>query len=130
MVGTLYVVSKTGEQLVFDPNGLFFKAVPAPGEGHSTVVVKTKAKPKPTPPPKPIEAKGTLPDKPVDIDMSFVGGLPVELKEHDLWLATGAAAPGIPSIKGAVTLDHLKTWARAIPKGQHHVLILEPDDGE
>jgi hypothetical protein len=128
MAGTLYVVNRTGERFVLDSNGLSFTAVTAPGEAYSTIVVKPKAKP-PPPPPDPIETKGTLPPRPIDIDMSFIGGLPDDLDAHNLWLPAGAAAPGVATIKGAVTLDHLKTWARDIPDGQHQVLILERADG-
>jgi len=126
MAGTLYVVNRTGERLVFDPNVSSFTAVTAPADGYSTIVVKPKAK---TPPPDPVETKGTLPPRPADIDMSFMGGLPDDLEADNLWPAGGAGAPGIASIKGAVTLDHLKTWARGIPEGQHQVLILERADG-
>jgi hypothetical protein len=130
MAGTLYVVNKSGERLVFDPDGLHFSAVTAPSEGYSAIVVKPKANPTPKPQPKPIKSKGTLPPKPIDIDMSLMAGLPEDLNAKALWLSTGSPQPDIPSIKGVVTLDLLRSWARDIPDGEHRVLILESDDGE
>ena len=129
MAGTLYVVNRIGQRLVLDPEGLSFTAVSAPGEGYSFIVVKPKAKPTSGPSPQPIETKGTVPPKPVDIDMGFVGSLPDDPEAFHLWPANGPAAPDVPSIKGTVTLDHLKTWVRDIPEGQHQVLILEAIDG-
>jgi hypothetical protein len=125
VAGTLFVVNKTDERLVFDPDRQLFEAEAAVGNGHAAIIFKPKTKPKPPPPVEPEKTKGTLPPKPIDIDISFVAGPSDERQREQLW----SSATNVATLRGAINLDHLKTWARDIPEGEHHVLVLEAADG-